>query len=73
MAIAIKANQNVFRVIHPLDDVPEIKCDPDNLGPMHMSTSVRTSLFMLRIYLVVMIALVGYRALELAGAVHVHI
>lgn len=79
MALAIRRpasgdpSANVFRVVHPLDDEPEQKCDPEALGPMHMSTSVRTSLFLLRIYLVAMIALVGYRALELAGIVHVHI
>ena len=60
---------NVFRVIHPLDDEPETKFDPDALGPMVMSQSVKLSLLMLRFYLIGMIVLVGYRALELAGVV----
>ena len=57
---------NVFRVVHPLDDEPEAKFDPDALGPMHMSASVKLSLFLLRVYLFAMIALVAYRVLELA-------
>lgn len=61
---------NIFRVIHPLDDEPEAKCDPENLGPMRMSRSVRTSLFLLRLYLIVMVALVGYRFLELTALIH---
>ena len=60
----------LYRVVHPLDDEPEAKCDPDALGPMHMSRSVKASLFVLRLYLIVMVALVGYRVLELAGVVH---
>jgi hypothetical protein len=61
----------VALVIHPLDDEPEAKCDPDNLGAMKMSASVRTSLQLLRCYLIVMVVLVGYRVLELAGIVHI--
>jgi len=54
-------------VVHPLDDVPEEKVDIENLGPMPMTPSVRLSLISLRAYLVLMMLLVGYRAVELAG------
>jgi hypothetical protein len=61
---------NVFRVVHPLDDEPEKKFDPDGLGPMRMGHSVKVSLLLLRFYLVAMIALVGYRVVELALVTH---
>ena len=60
---------NVFRVVHPLDDEPEEKFDPDALGPMHMSGVAKVSLLLLRFYLVLMVLMVGYRVLELAGIV----
>ncbi len=62
---------NVFRVVHPLDDEPENKFDPEALGPMKMSASVKLSLFLLRFYLVGMVGLVGYRVLELAHVVRI--
>ena len=54
-------------VIHPLFDKPEEKCDPENLGPMQMTNSVKYSLISLRIYLISMIGLTAYRVLVLAG------
>ena len=54
-------------VIHPLDDLPEKKLDTKNLGPMSMTASVRISLMALRAYLVVMMILVLYQALDLFG------
>ena len=59
--------ENHFVVIHPLDDVPEEKVDTQSLGPMPMTMSVRISLVSLRAYLVMMMLLVLYRALALAG------
>jgi hypothetical protein len=56
-----------FVVIHPLDDVPEVKVDTDNLGPMRMTLSVRISLLGLRAYLVLMMLLVFYHVTDLAG------
>jgi hypothetical protein len=56
-----------FVVIHPLDDVPEQKVDTDSLGPMAMTTSVRISLVSLRAYLVLMMLLVFYHVVVLAG------
>ena len=58
---------NHFVVIHPLDDLPEEKVDTEGLGPMPMTTSVRISLVSLRAYLILMMALVFYRVLALAG------
>ena len=56
-----------FVVVHPLDDVPEEKVDTESLGPMAMTASVRISLLSLRAYLVLMMGLVLYRVVILAG------
>ena len=66
-AIEIDKLSNHFVVVHPLDDVPEAKVDTENLGPMAMTASVRISLLSLRGYLVLMMALVFYHVLTLAG------
>ncbi len=58
---------NHFVVVHPLDDVREEKVDTENLGPMAMTASVRISLLSLRAYLVLMMLLVFYHVLDLAG------
>ena len=58
---------NHFVVVHPLDDVTEEKVDTENLGPMAMTASVRISLLSLRAYLVLMMLLVLYHVLDLAG------
>ena len=54
-------------VVHPLDDAPEQKCDPDRIGPMQMSATVKLSLLTLRGYLLVMIGLALYRLLSVCG------
>ena len=56
-----------FVVVHPLDDLPEKKVDTESLGPMAMTGSVRISLLSLRAYLVLMMVLVFYRVVFLAG------
>ncbi|MGA3099391.1 MAG: hypothetical protein ABSF25_23295 [Bryobacteraceae bacterium] len=66
-AIDLNKMVNHFVVIHPLDDVPEEKVDTDRLGPMAMTPSVRISLVSLRAYLILMMLLVFYRVLALAG------
>ena len=58
---------NHFVVVHPLDDVPEEKVDTESLGPMEMTASVRISLLSLRAYLVLMMLLLLYHVLTLAG------
>ena len=60
--------ENHLVVIHPLDDVPEQKIDTSSLGSMPMTTSVRLSLLALRGYLVLMMLLVLYHVMDLAGA-----
>jgi hypothetical protein len=69
MTNAIEMNElvNHFVVVHPLDDVREEKVDTENLGPMAMTASVRISLLSLRAYLVMMMLLVLYHVLDLAG------
>ena len=57
------------RLIHPLDDVPEPKLYHPDLGRMRMTRPVRLSLLVLRLYLLAMVALVGWRAFELAGVI----
>ena len=61
------ADETRFLVVHPLDDAPERKLDAASLGPMAMTRTVRFSLMTLRGYLILMVILVGYRALDLAG------
>ena len=60
--------QDQFVVVHPLDDIPEQKVDTSALGPMPMTISVKFSLMALRGYLVLMILLVFYHVMDLAGA-----
>ncbi len=54
-------------VVHPLDDLPEEKRSPDDLGPLKMTAGVRLSLMALRFYLIIMMVLVGVKAVSLAG------
>ena len=65
--MALENRDREFVVIHPLDDVPEKKLDVKDSGPMSMTGSVRISLIALRAYLVVMMILALYQALDLAG------
>jgi hypothetical protein len=58
---------NRYFVIHPLDDEPEQKVDTDALGAMVMTPAVKWSLVSLRGYLVLMLLLVIYHVLQLAG------
>ncbi|MGH9435088.1 MAG: hypothetical protein ACRD06_03710 [Terriglobia bacterium] len=61
-------NMELFEVIHPMLDAPEMKCNPDLLGPMKMSRSVKVSLLVLRAYLILMASLLLFHVLGLAGA-----
>lgn len=60
--------EHAFVVVHPLDDRPEQKVDTSTLGPMPMTTSVKLSLMVLRGYLILMMGLVLYHVMDLAGA-----
>ncbi len=63
----LKLNQNHYYVVHPLDDVPEVKRSADEFGPMPMTRSVRWSLFALRGYLILMGVLVAVQVFAMAG------
>jgi hypothetical protein len=67
MLIEKVTDEREFLVIHPLDDVLEQKLDTSHLGPMRMTPAARLSLMALRAYLVLMMLLVAYHALDLAG------
>jgi hypothetical protein len=56
-----------FLVVHPLDDEPEQKLETKDLGRMRMTGAVKISLFALRGYLLLMMGLVLYHVLNLAG------
>lgn len=58
--------KNHFVVVHPLDDVREVKVDTASLGAMPMTMSVKLSLMALRGYLIVMM-LVLYHVMNMAG------
>ena len=66
-AIISQVPDNHFAVVHPLDDVVEEKVDTSTLGPMPITPSVRLSLMALRGYLILMMLLVLYHVLDLAG------
>jgi len=59
-----------FRVIHPLEDVPEEKCSTEGLGRIAMTPAVRISLTVLRAYLIAMTLMLGYHVLDLAGVMN---
>lgn len=64
--------ENHYFVVHPLDDVRETKIDTSTLGAMPMTASVKISLMTLRGYLILMMLLVLYHVLDLAGAFGKH-
>jgi hypothetical protein len=68
MVLENTIEEREFLVIHPLDDVQEQKIETKHLGPMKMTPAVRISLLVLRGYLVLMMLLVLYHVLDLAGA-----
>jgi hypothetical protein len=62
-----------FRVVHPLHDEPEAKCESEGLGPIEMTPAARISLIVLRAYLLAMGGMLLYHVLDLAGIFrHVH-
>jgi len=64
--------ENHYVVVNPLDDRPEEKVDTSALGPMPMTTSVKLSLMALRVYLLLMVLLVVYHCVDLAGVFGKH-
>jgi hypothetical protein len=67
MVLENVVDERDFLVIHPLNDVQEQKVETKHLGPMRMTPAVRLSLLALRAYLVLMMLLVLYHVLGLAG------
>jgi hypothetical protein len=60
-------HQSGHFVVHPLDDLPEQKREMDHLPPMKITVSVRLSLIVLRVYLILMGLMMIYHVLDLAG------
>jgi hypothetical protein len=69
MANTVRYNEDLkhYIVVHPLDDLPEEKVNTDGLGRMPMTTSVKLSLVSLRAYLLLMLGMVVFHVLQLAG------
>jgi hypothetical protein len=67
MFIENAIEEREFLVIHPLDDVEEQKLETKHLGAIRMTPAVRLSLLALRGYLLLMMLLVAYHVLCLAG------
>ncbi len=62
-----------YRVVHPLDDVPEAKRSGADLGLMRLTPGVRLTLIALRLYLIFMLGLVFWRVIELSGTLVHHV
>ena len=60
-------NEPLF-VVHPLDDVPEVKRSSEGLGLMELTPTVRRSLMALRVYLLAMTLVLLYRSITLGVA-----
>jgi hypothetical protein len=56
-----------YLVVHPLDDEAEEKVDISKLGRMPMTKATKLSLLVLRGYLILMVLLVLYHVVGLAG------
>ncbi len=67
MLTRLNAQEQFYQVVHPLDDVPEEKCSPEKLGPIHMTPTVKLSLLALRGYLILIVMLVFFSVLHQAG------
>jgi hypothetical protein len=56
-------------VIHPLDDAPEEKLFRADLGRMPLTRPVKLALLALQAHLALMLGLIAWRLLSLAGVV----
>jgi hypothetical protein len=54
-----------YVVIHPLHDAPEAKCDAGHLGPLKLSRGCRVALAAVRLYIIAILLMGGYRVVEL--------
>lgn len=55
-----------YEVVHPLFDVPEEKLTGEHLGLMKMSRSARFALGSLRVYLLLMLLMLGWQMVHAA-------
>ena len=58
-----------YTVVHPLNDVPEVKCNADHLGPIKLTPGCRIALVAVRFYLVAIMLMGAYRVVTLMGAI----
>lgn len=56
-------------VVHPLDDAPEEKLFRPDLGRMPLTRPIKFALLLLQAHLALMLGLIGWRLLSLAGVV----
>jgi hypothetical protein len=56
-----------LKIVHPLDDVAEEKLNVKGLGKLDMTGAVKWSLLALRGYLLIMIGLILFDVVHLAG------
>jgi hypothetical protein len=66
IAMETKETETEF-VVHPMFDAPEQKRSGEGLGLMSMSPTVRICLFGLRAYVFVMVGMLSYHVMDLAG------
>ena len=62
----IAANQTLYYVVHPLDDLPEKKRSIDGLEPVNLKRSTKWMLMALRVYVIAMGLLIAHHAMAIA-------
>ena len=62
----IEANQTLYYVVHPLDDLPEKKRSFDGLEPVRMKCGTKWMLTALRVYVIAMGLLIAHHAFAMA-------
>lgn len=65
-------NALAMKVVHPLYDKPEQKRQTEGLGRIKMTSAVKVSLLVLRVYLVLMTLMLIYHVGDLAGVFGKH-
>jgi hypothetical protein len=65
----IEANQTLYYVVHPLDDLPEKKRSIDGLAPVSLNRGTRWALMALRVYVIAMGLLIAHHAMAMSHIV----
>ena len=60
-------HSHCYWVVHPLDDEPEEKCSTEGLGLMPMTRMTKIALLSLRVYIILMMPVLGAFILRTAG------